>query len=637
MEENNKPQDPQSPSFGQPDETPQNGAQNTQYNQENTYWENNTPAQNQQASEGQYTNQSTPYTGQPQPANLNEAWTGTNAQQPQQTQTPEQFYQYYQQQMGNQQTNGQQQYQQPYQQGYQQPQYQQGYQPGAYQKPKKKHRGALVAVIIILLLLAGGAVAAFAFKDTLMNTYAKTTKSPAEYYAYVEKNAIEDAVSDITSAENTLQNNKNAAYDVSSDVTVNRDTVDSLLQSSLGMSLSDLESQLGLPLESIGFHAVIGTDGDIVNETVGFNLNKVDLITMEMFMDTAAGKMLLRLPELSDAYLSLSNEDAASSAAQLKKLTPELIAKLLNKYSNILIDNINDVTLEDNDELSIDTLTTNCTKLTVTISEQDAYDIVKEILTEAREDQEIIDLLPMFNLSEEDYQSYVDEALDEMEASADTVTDETATMVVYVNSKGEIIGREFSADGTDASLGYKNLSKDNYDEYTVFVNDDSGESVFSINGSQKKIDGSYDGDATLELNTGSYDEFSNISIDISYEDVYQEKKDNQIFQYGSFTLSSLDLMGIQVSMDYFVEDDVQKSKLVLKMGTSPLLTVDTTSDYIEDYKVTMPPADAEIYDVDQADSYAATFNLEQYIDRLSDKLGVDLQSLLDYYMSGYDY
>jgi hypothetical protein len=671
MEENNKSQVPQDPSVGQPNEEPQNDGQsnlqsntqnNTPYGKESTYWEGGTPEQYQGASAGQYPEQSSgQYTEQQQTA-PNEPQTGANpAQEAQPAQTPEQFYQYYQQQMGGagsqqaygqpqynqqqytqqqqqyQQQQQQQQYTQQYQQQYQQPQYgQQGYQPDAYQRPKKKHRGALVAVIVILLLLAAGAVTAYAFQDTLMNSFAKLTKSPAEYYAYVEKNAIAKAVNEVASAKNTLQNTPNAAYDVSSEITVNRDTLDSLLQSSLGMSLSDLEAEIGIPLESIGFDAVIGTDGDIINETFGLKLNQVNLITMELFMDSAAEKILLRLPELSQAYLSVSGEDTGTSAAKLQEITPERTADLLKRYGNIIVDNINQVALEDDAELSIDTLTTKSTKLTVTISEQDFYNMVTEVLEEAREDEYIIDLLPMLDLTEEEYQDYVDQAIDELDASSDSITDQTVTMLVYVNSKGEIIGREFSADDTDVALGYTKLSKSNYDEYNLYVTDDTGTTVLDINGSQKKTDGSYDGDASIEISSGT-GTLPDFSIDISYEDVYQEKKNDRTYQYGSFTLSSLDLIGLQVTMDYYVEEDVQKSKLAIRMGASSLVTVDTTLEYIEDYEVKMPSSDAEVYDIDQAESYLATFNLEDYIADLSDKLGIDLQSLLEYYMSGYYY
>jgi hypothetical protein len=71
------------------------------------------------------------------------------------------------------------------------------------------------------------------------------------------------------------------------------------------------------------------------------------------------------------------------------------------------------------------------------------------------------------------------------------------------------------------------------------------------------------------------------------------------------------------------------------MGASPLVTVNSTIDYLDDYEVTMPPENAEVYDSTDAESYEATINIEDYISKLSEQLGVDLQSIIDSFSSDY--
>jgi hypothetical protein len=473
-----------------------------------------------------------------------------------------------------------------------------------------------------------------------MNSYAKMTKSPVEYYSYIEKNEIDAAAGEITSPSNApLLNSTAASYEVNSDITFDRDTVDSLMQSSLGMSLADIESMIGIQLNNIGVDAKVGTDGNIINETLGLRLNQVNLITAELFLDSAAQKIFVRLPELSQAYLSVSPADVTNGTdmSKLENITPEAIADLLKRYSYLVIDNVKQVELEENAELSIDTLSTKCTKLTVTITEEDALNMVLAVLKEAREDQFILDLLPMLNMTVEEYQSSVDQAIADCDASFAAMTDETVEMAVYVNSKGEILGRQISTDSSEVSFGYTTLSKDSYEEYKAFLTDDTGTEFFNLEGSQIKSDGAYTGDATVKISSPDQT-FTDITVSISYNDVRTETKNNRTYQYGNFNISSLDLMGLQLTMDYYVEDDAQKCKFDLKMGAASLVTMDMTMKYLDNYEVTMPGQDAEVYDATtQAESYAAAIDIEGYISRLSEQLGVDLQSLYDSLISGSDY
>lgn len=606
MEDNNRSQDPINPDLGQNNLNPQNDGQDTK---ESTYWEN--------------INQAQPNT----PAGQ---WADNDAQQTQASQTPEQFYQYYQQQMngaaGNQQNYAQPQYNQPY------------YQQGINQKPpKKKHRGALVALIVVLLLIFTAAGTAFALRNTLSNTFAKMTKSPAEYYSYIEKNEIKDAVDQIA-AYPDLQNSKPQAAHVTTDLSFNRDSIDSLLQST-GMSLSDLESMLGVKLENVGFDATVATNGDISNEIIGLRLNKTNIISAEMFMDSTAKDIFLRVPELSKAYLSISSKDAPSSVdiSGLKNLNSEKIADLMTRYSNIIIDDIKDVQIENNATLSVDTLTTECTRLTVTISSEDFAAMVKDVLEEAKNDQTIIDLLPMLNISEDDYKNSIDDAIDN--ANADNYTDTNLVMKVYVNSKGEVIGREFSDEETDGGLGYTVLSSGDKTEYRLYVNDDSGNEVFNIEGNHvKNQDGAYTGDARVDVSTNN-DTISNVRVDISYEDLRTEKKNGHSYQYGTVTISSMDLMGMQVTMDYSVEDTVQKCKVDVQMGAVSVVSADIAVDYPDNYDVTMPDNNAEVYDINDISSYEATMDLQGYITKLADQLGIDSQTIMDFInsLSGYGY
>jgi hypothetical protein len=597
----------------------------------NDFENSNDTTNNQKSDEPQVSNQNT---------NERTYWESQSEQVPV-SETQNQFYSYYQQQMNEEPspTQNQPQTTQPQDQP-------RGYQPNPnVLPPTKKSRGKGVAtLIIILLLILSGAATAYAFRDTILNNFAKMTKSPAEYYAYIEKRAIKESVDELkTHLDTTMkQEGTSVAYDVTSDISINRDSINSLMQSSLGMSLEDLEASIGIPIENIGLDFLIAADGSLVNETMGLRLNQVNLITLELFLDAAKQEMFIRLPELSQAYMkqSFAQENSLSDSytEQLKLLTPDRTADFLTRYSNILVNNIKQVALEEDVTLSLDNLTSECTKLTVTLTEEDFSNIAIAILEVARDDAYIMDLLPMFQVTEEDYLQAIEDSIAELQSPSDTLAGASLQMSVYVDSRGDIIGRELISDDSLEALGYTFLTDKNYNEFEVFIKDTNGNMNLTATGNRTFNDGAYDGSLTVELNdTNSVEPLSNVSFDITFEDVRTERKDNHSYQYGTYTLSSLELMGLQIIMECSVENDIQNNKITLQMGASSLVTINTKTDYLEDYQVVMPPDNSETYDTTQAESYLATFQLEEYISNLSEKLGVDLQSLLDYYLYGGSY
>jgi hypothetical protein len=348
---------------------------------------------------------------------------------------------------------------------------------------------------------------------------------------------------------------------------------------------------------------------------------------------------LARLPELSKAFIDISPEDLLDTSdvdmSKLDLINGERITRLMKRYGTIIADNTKNVEMEKNYKLSLDTISTKCTKLTVNIDNSDLSDMALAILETAKTDDDIIDLLPLFDMSKSDFEDAVDEAEDELEDSLDELEDASLRMFVYVDSQGNIIGREFEADDTDTSFGYTYLTEGNKNEYDIFVKDENGDEVLKVDGNQKKDNGAYDGTATIEVSDPSNELFSDVSIDLEYQDFRTEIKDNRSYQYGTITLSSLDLMGIQINVDYDVEGSKQISKIDFQMGSSSLVTINTEVNYLNPDKIEMPSKDAEIYTSDQSEEYMNTMDIEGYISSLSDKLGVDLQELYNSLIGGY--
>ncbi|MDF2842521.1 MAG: hypothetical protein K0R00_947 [Herbinix sp.] len=504
-----------------------------------------------------------------------------------------------------------------------------------FPQPEKSGFRKIVPLVVIVAILLVGAVTAFAFKDTLMNTVAKATKSPAEYYAYVEKNAINETLDEFIPIlkESEAQSKKSFALDTKTEIKINEASLDTLLQKYLGLSLVDVESSLGISLESIGIDALVGKDDKYLNENFTLSLNQIDLISAEIIMNNAMDDIFVRFPELSSDYLNISTEKLAGEDLKtpeyseiMDTFTADFVEQLVKKYSSLILDNISQTTLSNNETLSLETLSTDATLLTVTITDEDAKKILTSLLKAAKIDKDFISIASIYGLEEEDYQDYIDDSLDVLEDEDNTILYDDLEMQVYVDSKGKVIGRTFSVEGESDVIGYTYLEDSDYSEYEVFVKDDEIDYLV-LSGSQTVKNDAYTGSASATVSTGEYG--APVSVDISYDDLKTVKKNNYAYQYGSINISSIDLFGAQLLINFDEKDNHQLSEIVVQMGAEPLVTLTTVSEYLNNYEASVPAEGATIYDINDVDSYSSTIDIEAFITSLSDKLGIDVQSLIN--------
>lgn len=497
-----------------------------------------------------------------------------------------------------------------------------------FNKRRKKRR--LIGCIAIMLLLVTLGGTAYAFRDTLLNLAVLYTQSPEKYYAYVELKTLEDTVERTTPYLDF--NTQFSAMEATTDITLQRDTVDSLMQSTNGTSLNNIEDYIGSSLEHIGFHVISNSNLARSSNQFDFRINRKDILSLEFFTDTIKKEVMLRIPDLSQAYIrqSLDFEDNSfkPDTYNFDFMTREANADLLKRYSKIIIEHISNVAIEKNTDLTLDFFTVSCNKITVTITEEDINKIATAILKEAREDQYLHKFLPSFGLSLEEFQANIDEALERL-VNIESANTDGFQMIVYTNNQGKIIGRDISLLSSHGAIGYYYLEKEHMDRYKLFIKDNDGDYILEIGGSQSKAERGYNGSMDILVSTDSKTS-SQVSFDITYQGVRNEKIGNRFYHYGSYTLSSLNLNGLQLLIDNAVENQVQTNKITLQLGASPLVVIDTKLDYDTDYQITPPTEDAVIFETTELDSYLATLDMEAFINTLSERLDVDLSWILPY-------
>lgn len=238
-------------------------------------------------------------------------------------------------------------------------------------------------------------------------------------------------------------------------------------------------------------------------------LNDAPVGTMNICMDLANMTEYFQIPELSQNYMAIplipsmeetiadetgamSGEDIAAYQAYMEEYQASMetylkivsdmttvlpdtktLSTLLDRYGNILIENFGDETVTE-EALSVEGVSEDCTVYEEILTEQEVLSILREVLTTAKEDQELKGLLDMWSETgggEDLYAQLVagaDSALADLpEEGSEEINPEAAMFnsKIWTNAEGKIVGREFGftdETGTESYplISWKNPSAD---------------------------------------------------------------------------------------------------------------------------------------------------------------------------------
>lgn len=508
-----------------------------------------------------------------------------------------------------------------------------------YEAPQKKKSKVAILIAIVAVLLITFFATAFAFGDKAKNTLAMITKSPAEYLAYVVDKSVDESMDKMTKYMDVSGVGQDIAAETFAKLSYDKDTVSALLQSSLGMTIEDFEALVGISLDSVGFDMIVALEDKEIYEKLGVTLNSIDIITAEIFIDNVANEMMIRLPELSPAYLiqsldmseyGVDSVDTNGLNEALRVLNSDKTRDFVKRYTSIVTAEVQDVELSKGQDLTVGDLTVKANLLTISLSNETLNKIAIKLLEEAKDDEYILDLLPLFATSKEDYQYEINNALEDLKSYMTDLDDEELVVIdLFVNSDVKDLGYNltFKEYGENhLKLGYSNIEENNKGEYEFYLTDTSSQNGLKASGNHTIRNGAYTGSAVIDI-LDSHN--SNMSFTIKYDDLKYATKNNRLYSYGKINLSSFMMMGMEIEIEYDVEGTQQLINVYLNMGSSPLVTLETSTKYLDNYKLPEPDNNAEVYDmITDIDAYSSTMNVERFISDLSDRLGVDLESLI---------
>lgn len=345
--------------------------------------------------------------------------------------------------------------------------------------PKAPEKGKLgkkgkIALIVSAVVVAAALVAVLLNLDAIKARFARND-SPASYMQSLEQESVGKIADSVSGFYGNLLNTASGVQNaVESDIRV-------VLSDDIRSMLEMLMSQQGIPadlswLEEITLKTTYqGKDG-IADFSIGIGLGDVQIATLQVITDTNQQKTWVRIPELNQEYLvddtgmlysaqvtvgdMVIPVSQAQMMARLVESLPdeETLNNLIRKYFGIALKCLTDVEKSDH-TLTLDGLEQSCTELKTVITEKTAMEIILAVLKEAKEDQDIKQIIDKFadlaasvgeipqEYTDVVYGEFVDniDALikqGELALDAYSGVGSKITLYDYVDSNDKIIGRK---------------------------------------------------------------------------------------------------------------------------------------------------------------------------------------------------
>lgn len=483
---------------------------------------------------------------------------------------------------------------------------------------KRIFRSVLVTMLaIVLTLLEPTGVASAA---------AKKSKSAKDYYQSIEKTGSEKAIDALTNmygvyvdSFNTVSKGYGAKMNIKA-------TVAPTLAALLDMEdLKNLEADITTMQNS-----------EKASYQVSLSANDKQFTTLNVLSDLKKDIMYLLVPDLSKAYLKMPGSSGSygsvSSTSQVydffnsNKLSEKTLNKLLKKYSAILYKDLDDVKVYDNSQVTAKGVKEDCTKVVVKIDTKTALSITEKVLKAAQKDNDLKNLCADLKLcSKKDYTSGIKVALNNIKdakAKAKKKNPNFATMTLYVDGKGCIIGREFSFNKSAGlpSFGYKVTEKGKNTGMDIWLKD--GKEQVKITGKLTTDNKAVTGDISLDYTDTKGKKSQPFTMKL--DNVTFTKASNSGGYYnGKMTFAGDILSGISLVVNCSGSDTQQLMDMDIIQSGSCLMSLSMNTKLIDYKDFSLPSGSDVVYDLNtEIEKYIKSSDVKKYLQGINEKIDI---------------
>ena len=525
-------------------------------------------------------------------------------------------------------------------------------------KPKKKKAPWIIAVCAVLAAVV--VVICVACGAGLGNFFRRNFSSPEQYYQYVEGKTV-SALAEMCGAYYE-------ALIIDSLGTSDR-SVDAEFTIELGEGGKELIKQLEMADVDLAWltDVSMGVGYTLKNSLLGydlsFGLNKSDILSVKAIADLEGGTMYLQVPELTVDYIGvdlneITDGDWTESLEAYKEMQETLVAvqkampktkdveKLLQKYLKLALSGVSDVE-KSTKTIKVEGVQQKCTELEVTFDGKSLSKILKAVLKEIPKDKDLKNLFVSttnsllaldgdwtINIGEDAWDEFIEEVeelLDNLDELEDL--DEVLVMRVYVDGKGDIVGRviELVEDKeTYATISVLMPKKGSSFGYEFSVEPGYGTKI-ALTGSGKISGSNLTGDFALEVMGMSI-----LDIKVSGLDTKQLR---QGYLNGSVTIAPSRLIGslltgdmsyngtrltdMQLTLDFQSSKDFDKMTMGLLCDKEEMFSAVLSVKSGDGSGISVPDAGNTVFveETDDLQGWLDEINWDKFIENL-DKAGL---------------
>ena len=352
----------------------------------------------------------------------------------------------------------------------------------AAQKKSPKKKGKLIAAIVALAVVVACTLGIVFNMDAIKGFTSRTFKSPETYFVDVESAVIAEYTEELTDSYGEFLDSyqeDTAAAKGEIRLTLG-DTLLTLLETTLQQQGLQMDVDW---LREIKLAVNTNIQDNAMRYVLGVGLGDHDVLSADVILDVEDGKVYGAVPELSKDYLSvdLSSVDPDAGAVfqnaikrsrgMMEKLiralpSEEALGNLIETYTDLFLAGIKTVERQ-NSTITVNGVTQKVVELKATITEANLLDIAKNILNEARNDQNLKKVIAAYGdyinemgkLYDEYYEPVdlyqefvdsIDDALAELEEEkAEAASSNYLELKTYVDMKNRLRGHSLTVYGED--------------------------------------------------------------------------------------------------------------------------------------------------------------------------------------------
>lgn len=416
---------------------------------------------------------------------------------------------------------------------------------------------------------------------------------------------------------------------------------------------ADTASKMNAEIEfGSGVADVLGTDvkpltitsetrlkGDKAGTDIAFSYDEKNLVSLNGVYDNSSKTAYIKVPELSDAYISASEKDlrglmdeivsedysadlngldsATAIVGKLSEMKIDEWEDILDEYIKVIIDDFPEASKEDDYKGTLSDVDYDYKLKTFTVTVDDAKKMVEDIFTKLKSDENIKDIVvsvlgSTMNITADNYSSKLDEAKKEL---LDSMSDDNSSEEISLIFDGkDIVGIK-----DEATL----MVIDQKDAYVISVESETMNCLFKATAEDGKLD--YD----MTINITAEDEYSkNVSMTAEADDFEIVDKDNGLANGDVTVTVKVDdnTVKIEASDKANADDKKLDSTLKCTVNDDEYFTLNVTNEITNASDITVPSG--TIYTVNQIENYQSSLKTNEFLNNIKTALGDDLIAAL---------